>query len=65
MVLARRKDWGPASLLLLATRQRRGTGGLTDPLGNLIDSARTAGFRYLQRIVVVHGYPAIEIPRLG
>ncbi|WP_236076413.1 hypothetical protein [Streptomyces coffeae] len=45
-------------LLLLATRQRRDAGRLTDPLGSLIASARTAGFRYLQHIVVVHGHPA-------
>ncbi|MDG4857580.1 hypothetical protein P8605_05310 [Streptomyces sp. T-3] len=41
-------------LLLLATRQRRENGRLTDPLGSLIACARTAGFRYLQHIVVVH-----------
>ncbi|MGO4417743.1 hypothetical protein AB4Z54_02935, partial [Streptomyces sp. MCAF7] len=40
--------------LLLATRQRRDNGRLTDPLGSLIASARTAGFSYLQHIVVVH-----------
>jgi hypothetical protein len=43
--------------LLLATRQRRDSGHLTDPLGALIASARTAGFRYLQHIVVVYGHP--------
>ncbi|MFD7013504.1 hypothetical protein [Streptomyces sp. NPDC059928] len=43
-------------LLLLATRQRRDTGQLTHPLGLLIAAARTAGFRYLQHIVVVHGH---------
>ncbi|MEU6509697.1 hypothetical protein [Streptomyces sp. NPDC046942] len=43
--------------LLLATRQRRDGGRLTDPLGTLIASARTAGFRYLQHIVVVYGRP--------
>lgn len=43
--------------LLLATRQRRDSGRLTDPLGALIASARTAGFRYLQHIVVVYGHP--------
>ncbi|MEU5482837.1 hypothetical protein [Streptomyces mirabilis] len=43
--------------LLLATRQRREAGRLTDPLGALIASARTAGFRYLQHIVVVYGHP--------
>ncbi|WP_435208558.1 hypothetical protein [Streptomyces sp. bgisy034] len=48
----------PASgFLLLATRQRRDSGHLTDPLGALIASARTAGFRYLQHIVVVYGHP--------
>ncbi|MFE6158782.1 hypothetical protein ACFQ7F_07675 [Streptomyces sp. NPDC056486] len=46
-------------LLLLATRQRRDAGHLTDPLGLLIATARTAGFRYLQHIAVVHGH-AIE-----
>ncbi|MGW3956992.1 hypothetical protein ACWEKM_40260 [Streptomyces sp. NPDC004752] len=45
-------------LLLLATRQRRKAGRLTDPLGTLIASARTAGFRYLQHIVVAYGHPA-------
>lgn len=45
-------------LLLLATRQRRENGRLTDPLGLLIATARTAGFRYLQHIVIVHGHPA-------
>lgn len=43
-------------LLLLATRQRRDAGRLTDPLGTLIACARTAGFRYLQHLVVVHGH---------
>nr|WP_308802038.1 hypothetical protein [Streptomyces polyasparticus] len=42
-------------LLLLATRQRRDSGRLIDPLGTLIACARTAGFRYLQHIVIVHG----------
>ncbi|MGH1556452.1 hypothetical protein ACRAWF_45950, partial [Streptomyces sp. L7] len=32
-------------------------GRLTDPLGALIASARTSGFRYLQHIVVVYGHP--------
>ncbi|TXC95222.1 hypothetical protein [Streptomyces sp. ISID311] len=45
-------------LLLLATRQRRDDGILTDPLGSLIACARTAGFRYLQHIVVAHAHPA-------
>ncbi|MFJ9174912.1 hypothetical protein [Streptomyces sp. NPDC102360] len=44
-------------LLLLATRQHRDTDHLTDPLGLLIATARTAGFRYLQHIVIVHGHP--------
>jgi hypothetical protein len=44
-------------LLLMATRQRRQAGRLTDPLGTLVASARTAGFRYLQHIVVVYGRP--------
>ncbi|ARP72351.1 hypothetical protein LK07_24230 [Streptomyces pluripotens] len=43
-------------LLLLATRQRRDSDQLTDPLGLLVASARTAGFRYLQHIVIVHGH---------
>ncbi|WP_419994457.1 hypothetical protein [Streptomyces boninensis] len=46
---------GNGDLLLLATRQRRNGGGLTDPLGWLVACARTAGFSYLQHIVVVHG----------
>ncbi|MFE4832719.1 hypothetical protein [Streptomyces sp. NPDC056672] len=41
-------------LLLLATRQRRDTGMLTDPLGSLIACARAAGFRYRQHIVIAH-----------
>lgn len=46
-------------LLLLATRQRRDDdAGLTDPLGSLIACARTAGFRYLQHIIVAHAHPA-------
>ncbi|MFB7715357.1 hypothetical protein [Streptomyces sp. NPDC056105] len=44
-------------LLLLATRQRRDAERLTDPLGLLVAAARTAGFRYLQHIVIVHGHP--------
>ncbi|KUN00753.1 hypothetical protein AQI95_33955 [Streptomyces yokosukanensis] len=44
-------------LLFLATRQRREAGRLTDPLGTLIASARTAGFRYLQHIVVAYAHP--------
>jgi hypothetical protein len=47
----------PNGILLLATRQRRDAGRLTDPLGALIAGARTAGFRYLQHIVVVYGHP--------
>ncbi|MGW2651619.1 hypothetical protein ACWC2T_43810 [Streptomyces sp. NPDC001393] len=47
-------DYG---LLLLATRQHRDAGHLTDPLGTLIASARTAGFRYLQHIVVAYARP--------
>lgn len=43
--------------LLLATRQRRDSGRLTDPLGALIAAARTAGFRYLQHIVVAYARP--------
>ncbi|MFI9080775.1 hypothetical protein ACIGW8_30625 [Streptomyces sioyaensis] len=46
-------------VLLLATRQRRDDdAGLTDPLGSLIACARTAGFRYLQHIIVAHTHPA-------
>ncbi|WP_338672655.1 hypothetical protein V1460_06405 [Streptomyces sp. SCSIO 30461] len=44
-------------LLLMATRQRRESGRLTHPLGTLIAGARTAGFRYLQHIVIVYGRP--------
>jgi hypothetical protein len=44
-------------LFLMATRQRRQAGRLTDPLGTLVASARTAGFRYLQHIVVVYCRP--------
>lgn len=44
-------------LLLLATRQRRDADQLADPLGLLVAYARTAGFRYLQHIVIVHGHP--------
>ncbi|WP_432003354.1 hypothetical protein [Streptomyces sioyaensis] len=47
-------------LLLLATRQRRDDGTLTDPLGSLIACARTAGFRYLQHIIVAHAHPAAD-----
>lgn len=43
-------------ILLLGTRQRRVAGRLTDPLGLLIASARTAGFTYRQHIVVVHAH---------
>ncbi|MFF3466939.1 hypothetical protein [Streptomyces sp. NPDC002619] len=43
--------------LLLATRQRRDSGRLTDLLGALIAAARTAGFRYLQHIVVAYAHP--------
>ncbi|MFI5808620.1 hypothetical protein [Streptomyces sp. NPDC051561] len=43
--------------LLLATRQRRDEGYLTDPLGLLIATARTAGFTYLQHLIVIHGHP--------
>ncbi|MER6048123.1 zinc ribbon domain-containing protein [Streptomyces sp. NPDC001793] len=44
-------------LLLLATRQRRDEGILTDPLGSLIACARTAGFRYRQHVIVAHAHP--------
>lgn len=46
--------------LLLATRQRRDAGVLTDPLGLLIATCRTAGFRYLQHIVIVHGHAVAD-----
>lgn len=45
-------------IMLLSTRQRREATGLTDPLGVLIATARTAGFRYLQHIVVVYAHLA-------
>ncbi|MGW0734488.1 hypothetical protein [Streptomyces sp. NPDC002851] len=44
-------------VLLLATRQCRDAGVLTDPLGALIACARTAGFRYVQHIVIAHARP--------
>jgi len=44
-------------LLLLVTRQRRDAGCLIDPLGTLIATARTAGFRYLQHLVVAYARP--------
>jgi hypothetical protein len=44
--------------LLAAARQQRTAGRLTDPLGALVAHARTAGFTYLQHIVVVHGHAA-------
>jgi hypothetical protein len=44
--------------LLAAARQQRLAGRLTDPLGALVATARTAGFRYLQHIVIVHGHLA-------
>lgn len=47
----------PDGLLLLATRQRRDAGRLTDPLGTLIATARTAGFRYLQHVIVAYAHP--------
>ncbi|MCX5206922.1 hypothetical protein OG897_36665 [Streptomyces sp. NBC_00237] len=43
-------------VLLLATRQRRDNGHLTDPLGLLIATARTAGFTYLQHLIAIHGH---------
>ncbi|WP_353941163.1 hypothetical protein ABII15_05645 [Streptomyces sp. HUAS MG91] len=49
---------GADGLLLIATRQRREHGRLTDPLGLLIAAARTAGFRYLQHIVIAHANPS-------
>ncbi|MFC7305100.1 hypothetical protein ACFQVC_12820 [Streptomyces monticola] len=47
----------PDGLLLLATRQRRDAGVLTDPLGTLIACARSAGFRYLQHIAIAYAHP--------
>ncbi|WP_431947886.1 hypothetical protein [Actinacidiphila sp. bgisy167] len=41
-------------LLLTASRQHHGSGRLADPCGALIACARTAGFTYLQHIIVVH-----------
>ncbi|MET9296878.1 hypothetical protein [Streptomyces sp. NPDC003077] len=43
-------------LLLIAARQQRTAGRLCDPLGALVAGARTAGFTYLQHIIVVHGH---------
>ncbi|WP_269853958.1 hypothetical protein [Streptomyces sp. RPT161] len=40
--------------LLAAARQQRLAGRLSDPLGALVATARSAGFTYLQHIVVVH-----------
>ncbi|MER0240860.1 hypothetical protein AAHZ94_02240 [Streptomyces sp. HSW2009] len=45
-------------LMLLATRQRRDADRLRDPLGTLVATARTAGFHYLQHIVVVYAHLA-------
>jgi hypothetical protein len=42
--------------LMAAARQQRVAGRLFDPLGALVATARTAGFTYLQHIVVVHGH---------
>lgn len=57
----------PEGLLLIATRQRRDEGELTDPLGELIACARTAGFAYLQHIAVIHAHPVADrlIPQPG
>ncbi|MFF9560711.1 hypothetical protein ACF1DY_33465 [Streptomyces albus] len=44
-------------ILLVATRQQRDEGQLLDPLGELIASARTAGFCYLQHLVIAHLNP--------
>lgn len=41
-------------LLLTASRQHHGEGRLADPCGALIACARTAGFTYLQHVIVVH-----------
>jgi hypothetical protein len=41
-------------LLLTASRQHHGEGRLADPCGALIACARTAGFSYLQHVIVVH-----------
>ncbi|MGI5352986.1 hypothetical protein ACQEU8_33130 [Streptomyces sp. CA-250714] len=47
----------PEGILLVATRQQRDEGQLTDPLGELTASARTAGFCYLQHLVITHLHP--------
>ncbi|MEU5834160.1 hypothetical protein ABZ820_10855 [Streptomyces diacarni] len=47
----------PEGILLVASRQRRDDGRLTDPLGELTASARTAGFSYLQHLVIAHLHP--------
>ncbi|MFE0760200.1 hypothetical protein [Streptomyces smyrnaeus] len=47
----------PEGILLVATRQQRDEGQLIDPLGELIASARTAGFCYLQHLVIAHLNP--------
>jgi hypothetical protein len=41
-------------LLLTASRQHHGDGRLADPCGALIAHARTAGFTYLQHVIVIH-----------
>lgn len=43
-------------LLLIAAQQRRDEGILTDPLGSLIACARSAGFTYLQHILILHAH---------
>lgn len=50
----------PEGILLVATRQQRDDGQLTDPMGELTASARTAGFRYLQHLVITHLHPDAE-----
>ncbi|MEU7317226.1 hypothetical protein [Streptomyces sp. NPDC007083] len=44
-------------ILLVATRQQRDEGRLIDPLGELTASARTAGFSYLQHLIIAHLNP--------
>ncbi|MBA0049787.1 hypothetical protein E0L36_02365 [Streptomyces sp. AJS327] len=48
----------PDGILLIATRQHRSPQGLFDPLGDLTAAARSAGFLYLQHVVVVHARAA-------
>ncbi|MDJ1134522.1 hypothetical protein [Streptomyces iconiensis] len=47
----------PEGILLVATRQHRDEHGLYDPLGELTACARSAGFLYLQHIIIAHTHP--------